>query len=66
MKRDHVNAVGTGKNMRELYVRFFLNLKIASRNAPGDSKTHYSLKISKDQTVHLLTILAFRHGCTDQ
>ena len=41
MKRDHVNAVGTGKNMRELYVRFFLNLKIASRNAPGDSKTHY-------------------------
>ena len=49
-----------------LYVRFFKKFKITSKNAPGDSKTHYSLKISKDQTVHLLTILAFRHGCTDQ
>ena len=23
MKRDHVNVVGTGKNMWDMYVRFF-------------------------------------------
>ena len=41
MKRSHVNVVGTGKNMWELYVWFFKNFKIASQIAPGDSKTHY-------------------------
>ena len=27
MKRDHVNIVGTGKNMWELYVRIFNTIK---------------------------------------
>ena len=45
MKRGHSNVVGTGKNMWELYVSFFMWLKIKKvkkwKTAPGDSKTHY-------------------------
>ena len=59
MKRDHVDVLGTGKNMWESYVRFFMSLKIKKVASKKLSQTYLKHTTCKDLGEHAMKIINY-------